>query len=395
MGLSAIQCVRLHPLAIPLRQNFSHATAERRVADPVVVAVELRSGRVGYGETLPREYVTGETKASVIDDTQRVLLPGAETWQPECFADALELIDGLPSDDAHGRLVLAARAGLELALLDAYSRHFGRAITEAVGWLGLPGFGLPGSLPRTRYSGVLSGGDPTSLRRAVRKMRWFGLRDFKLKVGFADDDRRVRLVIDALGSSLGRKTTLRLDVNGGWSFEQAATNLAAWQGLPITCIEQPFPRGQEHQILELDRGTPIPIMQDESLLTIDDARVMLRNGTMDALNIRLSKNGGFLPALRLANLARQERLPFQLGCMVGETSILSAAGRRFLECVPGVNFAEGSYGRFLLTGDVARRRVRFGYGGRARALGGPGWGVDVDESALRTYAQERAVELRL
>ncbi len=65
----------------------------------------------------------------------------------------------------------AARAGVELALLDAYSRHFRRDIGEAVGWLGLAGLGSPGSARRVRYSAVLSGGEVRrydSARAAVR-----------------------------------------------------------------------------------------------------------------------------------------------------------------------------------------------------------------------------------
>jgi hypothetical protein len=85
----------------------------------------------------------------------------------------------------------------------------------------------------------------------------------------------------------------------------------------------------------------------------------------------------------------------QLGCMVGETSILSAAGRRFLENVPGVMFAEGSFGRFLLAGDVVDRSVQFGCGGRTRPLDGPGWGVDVRPDLLAEHATERVIELPL
>ncbi len=394
MTRSQVQCVRLYPLAIPLKKAFSHAAAERRMADPLVVAVELRSGEVGYGETLPRPYVTGETIASAIEDLSTVLTRGMEAWRPESFIAALERIDALPYRAENGRPLLAARAGLELALLDAYSRHFRRPLTEAAGWLGLPGFGPPGSVGRVTYSGVLSGGDPAGLRTSVRKMWWFGLRDFKLKVGFEDDDARIRAVVATLGSSLGRQCTLRIDANGGWTADVAVRRLEAWASMPIACVEQPFPRGQEHLVREIRRVSSIAVMPDESLLTIDDAERMAADGVMDALNIRISKNGGLLPAMRLAGFARQRRLTFQLGCMVGETSILSAAGRRFIECVPGITFAEGSYGRFLLRGDVVRRPVRFGYGGRVKPLAGDGWGIHVEPGLLRAPLAEEPVTLR-
>ncbi len=394
-GKSHIIAVRIYPLAIPLRKTFRHAAHERRVADPVVIEVELADGTLGYGETLPRSYVSGETVESVIVAIQDEMLDELLAFRPERFADALERIDALPMQDELGRMITAARAGLELALLDAYSRHFGKPISHAVGWLGYPGLGMPGSLREARYSGVIGGGDARRLKTSVLKMRLFGLRDFKLKVGYTDDVERIRIVADALGRSLGRSCTLRLDANGGWEPQEAVAVLSSIGDLPIPCVEQPLSRGREPEIPALKRAVTIDIMHDESLVTPADAERLLNDGVADAFNIRISKNGGFLASLRLAHFARKHDVDYQLGCMVGETSILSAAGRRFLENVPGVMFSEGSYGRFLLSGDVVDRPVRFGFGGKFRALSGPGWGVEVRRDLLDRYVRPGRIELPL
>ena len=115
----------------------------------------------------------------------------------------------------------------------------------------------------------------------------------------------------------------------------------------------------------------------------------------DYFNLRLSKNGGFLATLRLVEFARRHQVRYQLGCMVGETSILSAAGRKFIELVPDIAFAEGSYGRFLLRDDVARPKVQFGLGGTIKPLSGLGWGVTVDASALTRLADGRPKVMNL
>jgi len=52
-------------------------------------------------------------------------------------------------------------------------------------------------------------------------------------------------------------------------------------------------------------------------------------------------------------------------------------------------------GRFLLRGDVTRRSVGFGYGGRPRLLPGLGWGVDVDPQRLRQYVRPGVIEIAL
>jgi L-Ala-D/L-Glu epimerase len=360
-----------------------------------VIQIELGDHTLGHGETLPRPYVSGETIESTVAAIRGPLSAELVAFRPYSFAEALERIDALPVHDDGGRIITAARAGVELALLDAYSRHFARPLSDAIGWLGLAGLGSPGSVGRVRYSGVLSGDDLKRLKRSIRKMRLFGLRDFKLKVGYADDLERVGLAVKTLGRVLKRGATLRLDANGAWTVDRAAECLKAMAGWPIRCVEQPLPSGREQQLVRLKNETPIPIMHDESLVTLADGERLHRMGVADAFNIRISKNGGFLPSLRLAHWAARRGISHQLGCMVGETSILSAVGRRFLENMPNVAFAEGSYGPFLLAGDVVKRPVRFGYGGRFRLLPGPGWGVEVQADRLRQYLVGPVMELGL
>jgi muconate cycloisomerase len=73
---------------------------------------------------------------------------------------------------------------------------------------------------------------------------------------------------------------------------------------------------------------------------------------------------------------------YQLGCQVGETALLSAAGRHFAASVAGLRYVEGSYDRYLVRANVGTADLTFGWGGWAPALPGPGLGVQVDPQAL-------------
>lgn len=393
-----ISVVRLTvwPLAIPLRRQFGHAAAARNVAQPLIAAIELSDGTIGYGETHPRPYVSGETRESVIECIRDRFVRALLDFRAENFPEVLEFADSLPFIDDAGQPITAARAAVELALIDACSRSFRRPLDEVAGWIGAAGLGDPGSLHTVRYSGVVGGDDPARVARSIRKMRCFGLRDFKLKVGDSNDDARVRAAVRTLGRSLRHgRTTLRLDANGAWTVEKASERLQAWSELPIACVEQPLPRGRERDFLQCRARSRLPLMADESLVTPDDAEALIVNRTVTWFNIRLSKNGGFLPSIRLALTAAKHEIVSQMGCMVGETSILSAVGRAFLRLVPRMRFAEGSYGRFLLRGDVVRRPVRFGYGGRGVPLASPGWGVDVQPERLRAWCETAPVNMPL
>jgi len=389
MRAVVVHRVSVFPLSIPLRGRVTHAASQRDHADPVVVAVELTNGIVGYGETVPRPYVTQETVESVVHGIQATFIPVLIGFHPQSFPEALEAIEALPwSDDV--RLMPAARAAVELALLDAVLRAYHRDMDAVVQWMGLPGFGSPGSIRHIRFSGVLASDELSRTVRQLRLMYWGGLRDFKLKVGTPGDRDRLQAVLNYLRRPLAKgRATLRVDANGAWSKESAIEWLSATRDAPICAVEQPLPRGREAELRHLVTAARAGVtrgmnaaarvfVHDESLITFDDAQRLIQLGVADGFNIRISKCGGLLPSLRLAALARRENVRIQLGCMVGETSILSAAGLRFLEVCPGVTWAEGCFGSFLLSDDVGQKELRFGYAGRPPRLKAPGLGVAVD-----------------
>ena len=128
---------------------------------------------------------------------------------------------------------------------------------------------------------------------------------------------------------------------------------------------------------------------DESILTERDAKTLLNAPKPIWWNLRISKNGGIVPTLKLMNLAVQREIPFTVGCMVGESSILSAAQRRLLQLGPFPRFVEGNYGRYLLMDDIltGRKSLRFGYAGSLRTLKGDGLGIEVSQEKLDLYAQ--------
>ncbi|MEK7756434.1 MAG: enolase C-terminal domain-like protein, partial [Planctomycetota bacterium] len=249
MPAAVVHRVSIFPLSIPLRGNVTHAASRRSVADPVVVAVELTNGIVGYGETLPRPYVTQETVESVVQAIQTTLIPVVMGFHAESFPEALEAIEALPWHDDEGRPLPAARAAVELAMLDASLRAYHRDMDAVVQWMGLPGFGSPGSIRQIRYSGVLASDELAATLRQLRLMYWYGLRHFKLKVGTPGDRERLERVCHYLRRPLAKgRATLRIDANGAWSKESAIEWLSATAHLPISAVEQPLPRGNKDEL---------------------------------------------------------------------------------------------------------------------------------------------------
>jgi len=360
----------LYRTAIPMR-GFEHAAARRDVAEAIVVRVELSDGAAGWGETLPREYVTGETLESVPADIEGLLWPAALAGDRRGKS--------LPVTDSGGRPVTAARCAVELAL-DAAWRAFRRR-RPRVERESRP-------FPRLRVSGVLGSADPSRTARRLRLMRWYGLRDFKLKLGFGDevDAENLRVVRKRIGKAVAAgRCTLRADVNGGWSPDDTPDRAAGLIEHGVCVVEQPVFAPAE-ALAALAGRCRLPLMADESLVTADDADRLIRGGEGNVwLNVRLSKNGGLWPTLGIVEAAAEAGTPLVVGCMVGESSLLADAQRRLLQRCPLPRFVEGNYGRFLLAGDLTGRSVRFRWGGRLPGPSDPP--VAPDPRRLARYAR--------
>ena len=154
----------------------------------------------------------------------------------------------------------------------------------------------------------------------------------------------------------------------------------------MAAIEQPVPVKDLEGMKRVRAESGIPVMADESLVTLEQARQLIELGACDYFNIRLSKNGGITGSLAIAKLAHEAGIKIQVGAQVGETGILSAAGRTFAAYLPALEFAEGSFGTWLLAEDLTYESVAFGLGGRAPLLKTRGLSVTVREDVLERLA---------
>jgi len=401
MAIRAVQ-LDVYRTAIAMR-SFEHAAATRNQAEAVVVRAVFSDGVVGWGETLPRPYVTGETLESVVADLEGLIWPAlAEADFSGVESEVAAALAGIPTAGPDGRCINAAACAAELACVDAHLRR--RGLTSPAGLLAAAAdlSGHPhrpeGHLPlgggwiAARVTGVLGSADAGKTARRLRLMWWYGLRDFKLKLGLgaAADAANLAAVRARLAGALAAgRCTLRVDVNGGWTAQETPARVADLAAMGICAVEQPVFCGAG-ELVELARRCELPLIADESLLTDRDAEALLAEPGKLWWNVRISKNGGLLRAGRLAARAAAGSTVV-LGCMVGESGVLSAAQRRLLQAVgPGVRFVEGNYGRLLLAGDIVRRSPRFGYGGRLGVLGGAGLGVEVDPARLERWGRRVA-----
>jgi muconate cycloisomerase len=365
----------LYALSIPFHERFRHSEADREACDSVVVRVVDAEGGEGWGEGAPRPYVTGETVATMLGDIERA-------W-PALAAHPLPRLDG-PEDLVRLGAGLpglrgAARAAVELAVLDCVLRRCGRPLSTL----------LPARRSTVRCSGVVGACGAERARSIAAIVHTLGITQVKVKVGFAGDVDNV----GAVRETLGPDASIRVDANGAWRPGEALPAISRLAELGVECVEQPLPRTALQDLVALRARSPLPLMADESLVTIGDARALAVAGAVDHFNLRISKCGGLSRCLAMAAIAREAGIGVQVGCQVGETAILSAAGRHLAAGLDQLLWAEGSFGEALLVQDLSREPVMFGPRGDAPLLTGPGLGVDIDAERVSRWTR-RTVSLR-
>jgi L-Ala-D/L-Glu epimerase len=385
-----ISSLILYKISVPLKRVVRHASFARSESENLVVKVTLADGTSGYGEGVPRSYVTGETIQSTFADLESGDWARA-VGRPSSFAEVVECLEALTlpqiESDPRGMTGNAARCALELAILDAYGRHFGESLGRAVELARMSGLERFPKVSGVRYSGAITAESDRAERWSAWKMRIYGFKQVKIKVGSAGQDDPARLA--RFRRILGSRMDIRLDANEAWHAEELLERVEPLRQFAPSALEQPVPHAEVDMLTELRPRLGIPVMLDESLCGYPDAVAAINRGTADLFNVRLSKCGGILPSLRIIALAQSAGLGVQLGCHPGETSILSAAGRHVAGRISRLRYVEGSYDRHILKANVTTQDITFGYGGRARPLTGPGLGVLVDEGALESMTRER------
>ncbi|MBS2001922.1 MAG: hypothetical protein JST44_10490 [Cyanobacteria bacterium SZAS LIN-5] len=368
-------------ITLPFRFSFKHSLASRDRSENLVVRVTIEhNGRtyVGFGEGIPRDYVTGENPAGALAAVANQYAPLLLGQQ---FPGADELIAGL--GEVWNQLRLSSRpqgasfCALELALLDAAGKCVGKTVSELVARPTAP---LPDAIT---YGAVVPFGGSKALSAVLWFYKAYGFKTVKLKVGkdLEFDLHRLKVARNLLG----RDVNIRVDANCAWTYDEAVRAAEQMRAFGVKSYEQPLPADRFDELAALTKVLPEQILADESLCTVDDAHHLAENKICSAFNIRISKVGGIMAARQIAAIARQFGIACHMGAQVGESGILSAAGRAFAAIEPPFDNYEGSNNFFLLKQDITDENLNVGWGGQGKILKNHGLGVNVRNQRLQQY----------
>ncbi len=339
MELSAID------LKIPFKTSFKHARAERKQTQSIFVTLK-RNNHTGLGEACPREYVTGESVNSClkwIKDNKNDILQKCTNLDKlkEWVTENREKINQHPS----------AWCAVELALLDLFAKEKKVSIEQLLS--------LPPLQKKYNYTAVIGEADEYSFAKILAQYKNFEFNDFKLKVSgdIKTDNRKIEQIIKS-----GDQVRIRLDANNLWgkNIEKAEKYLAGLK-YQVAAIEEPVTVGDFVTLNKLSNEFSLPIIFDESVCTIHDLEQIPLPPAFSIINVRISKMGGLLRTLEMIDRIREKKFSIIIGCLVGETSLLSRVALTAASyCGDSLIAQEGAFGDLLLQHDFVEPMIRFG-----------------------------------
>ena len=325
-----------------------------RVAN-VLLRIDIDVGLTGFGCSAPDLAVTGETPEGVLAalrDIAEPVLRGTDPLRRLVHLEAFQKeMAGFPS----------ARAAVDMALHDLLGKLAGQPTYRILG-------GFRDQILTSVTIGILPCGE--TVERAADLVAQ-GIRALKLKGGLdpEEDAERVVRVREAVGPGI----ELRFDANQGYSVAGSLRFVELSRGAGLELLEQPTPRGEPDLMGRVVESASIPVMADESLMTLRDAFRIARRDLADMVNVKLMKAGGIDSALQINAVARAAWLEVMVGCM-DECALGIAAGLHFALARPNVVYADLD-GHLGLEGDPTAGGVVL-HQGLLRPSPRPGLGCD-------------------
>jgi len=357
-------------LAIPLVQPYhlSKVYGTMTHSNAVIVRVRTESGVEGWGEADPGGLLfTGDTCELVM---QSIRDGGAKRVLGHCVEEWVENSEGLNNHGSIG-------AALDVAMYDALAKTRRQPLWTLLG---------------EKCRDTIDLLWPTSSGTAVEDLNVIkprinnGFHTFMLKMGsrsVEDDLVRMREVVQTLPSNV----RVMVDANQGWSLEEALTFFDGIGDLPLVLIEQPVKADDHESLIRLRKVSPVPVSVDESLQTVEDARLIAKKKAASVFSIKVSKNGGLRTGLEIGHIAQENGISVLMNSML-ELGITQCASLHLGCVLHNILDCGHAYMSTLRMSDDITDFSDFIHQGKAGLPSGPGLGIRVYERKIKKYLKE-------
>ncbi len=322
----------IYQVHIPFRFSFSKQWNKHKNSESIVVVLKSTCGLVGYGEGIIN-YNLEELESSE-DLIRNFILHLKEIGFPTFDApvDIEYFINQLNEDSIAPSLICA----IEIALLDLMGQCNETNVATLLGVT---------ENNETHYSGILPIGPEQEYLKHLYQLKELEFKHIKISVGHHNDERRLQQARKFLGNDVD----IRVFVSNQWDYQKTVSKIKLFESYGIAAIEDPVIGDSLSDMVEISALSNIPIIVDNpfhSALDYHNFINTLHTGTNIILNLKISKIGGILNSLNIFDLAQEKNIACQLGNHIGESAILSAAGKMLGHARP-FKYVEAFYGKFF------------------------------------------------
>ena len=315
-----IRSIECEPLDVPLLEPFTIAIGRLDHVRNVLVTVTLENGVIGYGEAAPLEPINGENQATVMATlaTLAPLLTGQDAYAWRSLAARMANLFSAQC---------AARAGLEMALLDAVTKTMKVPLYQF--------FGGASSQVETDISiPIVSAAHARELAAGIAAQ---GVRVIKLKVGSGIEEDVERTVAIAEGAP---QCIITLDANQGYTAAGAVELIRRLsdRGIRVRLFEQPVPRHDLFGLKFVTEHSRVPVAADETVSSASDALQVAAARSAHVVNIKLMKSG-IVEAMDIVAVCRAGHLGLMIGGMI-ETRLAMCCSAHFAAGHGGFSFVD-------------------------------------------------------
>jgi L-alanine-DL-glutamate epimerase-like enolase superfamily enzyme len=317
-----IKSVFAYPLELRLKEPFAIANETVDIGENVFFKIETDEDIIGWGCATP-DSITSETKETVIDcfntSVKDILLEKDPT--------RINFINEVIEEKVKGNTSL--KTGVNMALYDILGKK-----------ADMPLYKLLGGYRDKIETSVTIGLNPVDIMvEKAKSIVSQGFTCLKVKCGM-DADQDIESIL-AIRSVVGSNIKIRMDANEGYTLEKALHVIETLEklGADVEILEQPTPAKYLYALKEVTSQCPVPIMADETALTLRDSLKAVKMEIADMINIKLMKIGGITNAIKANTYAEIAEIPVMIGCM-NESMGAMAAGVHFACAFKNVQYAD-------------------------------------------------------
>ncbi|MFQ3566987.1 MAG: mandelate racemase/muconate lactonizing enzyme family protein [Aggregatilineales bacterium] len=351
-----------YPLTTPLKLAWGWMT-HRNFA---LVLIETDAGLTGIGETSVNfpQWSIKERKIT-IEEGLRPLLIGENPleierlWQK--LYDALSRLGLLWGKGA----IMSAIGGIDIALWDLAGKAYG-----------LPLYALLGGRVAERIPLYATGFDLKTPQRYVDQ----GYRALKMRVGF--DVKQDLMNVEAVRKAIGDDIALLVDVNMGWSRQQALALAPHYEAFDLYWLEEPVRSDDLDGYRLLKARTSIPLAAGENAFDRADSQTLLETGALSYLMPDPTRAGGLSEVKRICSLSWNYSIPYSphhYGSDVG-----FAAALHLMASTPNGDYLLRDVTEVPLREDILKTPIRI-EDGFACLSDAPGLGIELNPQAVEAY----------